>query len=1455
MKKLLLSFSIGAISMFGYAQMSGNYTINAAQATGGTNYQTFDAAFDALTSSGVNGPVTINVIEGTYNEYLYRSYEEISGTSSTNTVTIQSDANNANPPLLTWASSYTINFNYCTFSHLTIKGLNITNTYLFAQTIRIYYGTMDSVSFEDNLIERPYYASTSNTYTPVYVQRTTCYDLAFRNNTLKNGSAGMNISYIYGNYNDNFIADGNTIENAYYYGIYNYYMYGAQCHFTNNDIEVNSAYNYTYGLYSYYSAPGSRYNGNHIHTQSSYSASSYQYYYGTYIYYGGYDVQGQQANGGIEVIGNKIEVAAAIGNAGYTYGLYSYYMGYQNTSSNPSVIANNMVTTGGGAYYNYASYIYYPSNTEIANNSFHAAGNSLYGGYAGYIYNTSTAYGNNTISNNQFVREYAGSGYTAYIYHYANFAGGGNNLYYDASNGGMYVYWYTTGAGVHSNLATLQTGSGTFGNFNENPMWVSSTDHHYNLSNLSLIEQFDGAGAPISFAYDYDNEVRIPAIPDIGPDEFGAPNNASPGQAVTPPSPFCGADSCLTITVVNTGTMPLTSVNVHWEVNGVAQTTVNWTGNMGQGQSDTIDLTCTINWQNGDEIRFWTALPNGVLDLLAGNDTMSMELYYGMSGTYSIPGNYASIADAVEAVDERGVCSATIFDIAPGTYVGDSIDLRNILGTSSLNTITWKSATGNADDVIIQYTGDNAKNFVVNLHNTDWQIFEDLTIENLSTGYGHVVNIEGNSSHNSFDRCKLKTPIVSTTSNNMAVIYAYQNGNTDFTFTGNEISGGAMGFYRYGNAIGNAENWLIQDNSITDFYYYGIYDRYMEGSHIEGNTISSSGTYVNAYGLYQWYCNGSKIERNTIGNSSEGDNGFSYGIYYYYSDGTGGDRNRIANNCITIGNDGQTGYGYYGIYMYGSDYVDVHGNTSTRIGGATTSTAYSAYYQSQSYATSIVNNSFVDYVNNNAIALYTGFGIYEFENNNIYALDSTNLILWEGAAVASLEDFQAVAGFGESSISVDPTFGDTLACVTCLPTLNNLGTPLVSSNVDLNNAARSTTTPDIGAVEYFPLEGFDLGGDSVLCASSHVINLSPTSNTIWSVNGQVVTSPNAVLTTNGVTEEFQIFLNINSEACGLITDNVTYTLVPNATLDSAMHLCADESVILNPGGSVTDTYSWSSGETTQSIQISDGGVYSVNKESLGCSSTATILVTQSIGVNVEDAEDCSSNGSVVLDATIYNGTSYAWSAGNSLNTAQNTFNDAGAYSVSATDIYGCTSSDSFMVHFLEEPVAIIDEEHSAFIFMFDGTSSNYVTSNSTYSWDFGNGQTSMNATETVTYPWSNPSSPITYVVSLTVNNGCGEHTTQMEITPSLTGVEGITVGSLKVYPNPARDVVNFDLGSAAISNGSIELMDITGRVVSDQIISTGQTKGLINVSSIDAGTYSVRVTLEGEVFTTTVVKQ
>ncbi|NQV52397.1 MAG: hypothetical protein HQ500_04400, partial [Flavobacteriales bacterium] len=80
MKRILLSLVAGFVSLSGFAQLSGTYTIDP-NGSGPTNFTTWNAAVTALETSGVNGAVTMNVSDDTFNENV--QLDAIPGSSTT----------------------------------------------------------------------------------------------------------------------------------------------------------------------------------------------------------------------------------------------------------------------------------------------------------------------------------------------------------------------------------------------------------------------------------------------------------------------------------------------------------------------------------------------------------------------------------------------------------------------------------------------------------------------------------------------------------------------------------------------------------------------------------------------------------------------------------------------------------------------------------------------------------------------------------------------------------------------------------------------------------------------------------------------------------------------------------------------------------------------------------------------------------------------------------------------------------------------------------------------------------------------------------------------------------------------------------------------------------------------------------------------------------------------------
>src|SRR4051812_20991764 len=90
-KSLIGAF--GLLSLAASSQISGVVTVNSASPTAGTNYQNFTALATALNSSGINGPLTVNVIANSGPYVEQPQFMAIPGSTSGNRIVINGNGN------------------------------------------------------------------------------------------------------------------------------------------------------------------------------------------------------------------------------------------------------------------------------------------------------------------------------------------------------------------------------------------------------------------------------------------------------------------------------------------------------------------------------------------------------------------------------------------------------------------------------------------------------------------------------------------------------------------------------------------------------------------------------------------------------------------------------------------------------------------------------------------------------------------------------------------------------------------------------------------------------------------------------------------------------------------------------------------------------------------------------------------------------------------------------------------------------------------------------------------------------------------------------------------------------------------------------------------------------------------------------------------------------------------
>jgi hypothetical protein len=105
-----------------------------------------------------------------------------------------------------------------------------------------------------------------------------------------------------------------------------------------------------------------------------------------------------------------------------------------------------------------------------------------------------------------------------------------------------------------------------------------------------------------------------------------ASNNAAV-IAVKPPEIFCAGSYNVLTEISNQGTNQIDSLEIHWEVNGVAQPSYKYIALLDtvlglNPDRDEVDLGMASFVAGSNSVKVWTALPNGVPDTVNGNDTI-----------------------------------------------------------------------------------------------------------------------------------------------------------------------------------------------------------------------------------------------------------------------------------------------------------------------------------------------------------------------------------------------------------------------------------------------------------------------------------------------------------------------------------------------------------------------------------------------------------------------------------------------------------------------------------------------------------------------------------------------------------------------------------------------------------------------------------------------------------------
>ena len=452
-----------------------------------------------------------------------------------------------------------------------------------------------------------------------------------------------------------------------------------------------------------------------------------------------------------------------------------------------------------------------------------------------------------------------------------------------------------------------------------------------------------------------------------------------------------------------------------------------------------------------------------------------------LSGSYSIgsTGTYSNFSAAVSALTTSGVSGPVSFTVQAGTYT-EKITIPAISGASATNTITFDGGTGNAATRVLTYNATSSYTNVITLNGADYVRFRNITIQSTGSSYGTGILFTNSADYNEITDCIISLPTTATSSQQVGIRASSTTGTGSSgdhgsfnLIQGNSFIGGYAGVYWYGS--GSSDYTTVQgnkfiDNTLTEWYYYGMRIYYAGGSLVVKNNTAiqrPSGTTSSGYGFYIYYPNnGPEISYNYVHARYGGV--YAYRMNYYPSSPV---RGRYYNNMMTV--DGTSTM--YGIYCSYARHSDIAYNSARLISGGNgtgSGTGYGIYHygESTNYSCNVVNN----------ITSYEGTGTfrpfynyyYESFNTVDYNLSyrvgsGTTEWRWDGTYYTTLSALKsAVPAQHQSSLEGDPGFFSNVDLHSTSLNAYQKAVPVVGITDDFDGDTRSTTVPCIGADEF-----------------------------------------------------------------------------------------------------------------------------------------------------------------------------------------------------------------------------------------------------------------------------------------------------------------------------------------------------------------------------------------------------
>ena len=312
-------------------------------------------------------------------------------------------------------------------------------------------------------------------------------------------------------------------------------------------------------------------------------------------------------------------------------------------------------------------------------------------------------------------------------------------------------------------------------------------------------------------------------------------------------------------------------------------------------------------------------------------------------------------------------------------------------------------------------------------------------------------------------------------------------------------------------------------------------------------------------------------------------------------------------------------------------------------------------------------------------------------------------------------------------------------------TANTAGTYVVTvTNANACQASASTT------LTINPATAITITGATSACTGS-ITTLDaggPYNSYLWTTGAATRTINPTTSNTYGVT----IVNALGCQSTGSVS--FTRTSITAPTITGGGTYCPSTQTITAQSG--FSSYVWSNGSTTSTFTVSATGTHDLTvTDASGCIATAQVTVTFNANPTptVSGISTICNGATTTLTTTIYPG--YIWSQGST--TRNITATTAGTYTVTVTDVNGCTGTGAITVTVNPTPIVAVTGVNS----VCSGVSSTFDAGGfTTFSWSTGATTRTINVTTAGAY-----------TVTATDVNGCtaiGSRTLTVSSLPSVT---------------------------------------------------------------------------------------